>query len=127
MSETNQKTQQPVMSREFVAKLNRLSSKQKVRAMVLLQPAANGTVLTQPPSRQGRKAAIEKVRQAVRSSLPAIDQILATYNGQRLSEDVDAVGSITVESTAEGIKALADSDHVKAIFEDQAIFSLSLR
>lgn len=125
MSETNRKTQQPVISREFAAKLNRLSAKQKVRAIILLQAAANGTALTQRPSRQERKDAIEEVREVSRSFLPEIDQILARYDGKRLSEDVDALGSITVESTAEGIKALADSDHVKAILEDQSIFQFS--
>lgn len=118
---------QPTISREFAAKLNRLGATQKVRALVLLRTATNGTVLTQRPSRPERKEAIEKVRAASRSSLPDIDQILASYNGKRLSEDVDALGSITVESTAEGIKALADSEHVKAIFEDQAIFPLALK
>ncbi len=118
---------QPAISHEFAAKLNRLSAKQKVRAMVLLQTSENGVSRTQQPSRQERKEAIEKVRQASRSSLPNIDQILARYGGTRLSEEVDALGSITVEASAEGIKALADSEHVKSIFEDQAIFPLSLR
>lgn len=124
MSETNRKTEQPVISREFITKLNRLSATQKVRAMVLLQTATNGTI-TPRPSRKERKEAIEKVREASRSSLPDIDEILAHYDGKRLSEDVDALGSITIESTAEGIKALADSDLVKAILEDQSIFLFS--
>ncbi len=124
MSESNRKT---VISHEFAAKLNRLSARQKVRAMVLVQAVENGVSQTVQPSRQTRKAAIEKVRQASRASLPNIDQILARYDGKRLSEDVDALGSISVEASAEGIKALADSEHVKAIFEDQAIFPLSLR
>lgn len=120
-------TNQPAISREFAAKLNRLSAKQKVRAMVLVQAAEKGVSPTTQPSRQTRKAAIEKVRQFSRASLPNIDQILARYDGKRLSEDVDALGSITVETSAEGINALAASEHVKAIFEDQAIFPLSLK
>jgi hypothetical protein len=45
----------------------------------------------------------------------------AQSGGERLTDDVDVLGSITVETTAEGIKALAASEHVKAILEDQSI------
>ena len=127
MLQANPEQQLPTISREFTARLNRLGAKQKVRAIVLLQTGENKANPTKPSSRQKRKEAIEKVRQASRSSLPNIDQILAQHSGKRLSEEVDALGSIAVESTAEGIKALAASEHVKAIFEDQEIFPLSLR
>jgi hypothetical protein len=65
---------------------------------------------------------VEKARQAARAALPDIDRILEVYGGKRLSEDVDALGSLTVETTAEGVRALADSEHVKAVLEDQPIF-----
>jgi hypothetical protein len=121
MSETNQKQEPTVISREFAARLNRLSAKQKVRAIVILQ---TGEMLPRRSARQERQQMIEKVRQASRSALPEIDRILEPYEGRRLSEDVDALGSIIVETTAEGIRALAASDQVKALLEDQPILHL---
>ncbi len=121
MSQINQEQQLPAITREFAAKLDNVGEKQPVRAMVMLQTGENGES-SRRQSWQERQRMIEEVRQASRSSLPDIDRILALHDGKRLSEDVDALGSIIVETTPEGIKALANSDHVKAIFEDKSIF-----
>jgi hypothetical protein len=40
---------------------------------------------------------------------------------KKLTTNPDALGSISVETTAAGIAALAASEHVKAIIEDQAV------
>ncbi len=111
----------PAITDEFAAKLDRLGAEQPVRAMVMLQTGEEG----EPSRRQSwqeRRRIIEEVRLASRSSLPDIDRILALHDGKRLSDDVDALGSIVVETTAEGIKALATSEHVKAILEDKSIW-----
>jgi hypothetical protein len=108
------------ISAEFAARLDRLHASQKVRALVLLQTAANGAA---PTTRKERQQRVERLRNAARASLPEIDRLLACYQGKRLSEDVDALGSITVEAAAEGIRALAESEQVKAILEDQSILS----
>jgi hypothetical protein len=110
------------ISREFSARLAKLKVKQPVRALVML--AADGG-LTVPVRRAQRAALLEHKREAARALLPEIDRILARHNGRRLSEDVDALGSITVETTAAGIKALAASGQVKTILEDQPVYKLS--
>ena len=68
-----------------------------------------------------RQAAIEDVRASARFVLPEIDQLLAREGGKRLSEDVNAIGSVTVEAIAQGVAALARSPRVKAILEDQPV------
>ena len=95
--------------------------------MVMLRTDENGVPKPNRSSRQDREATIQRVREASRSALPDIDFILARHHGKRLSEDVDALGSITVETTAGGIKELSASEHGKAILEDQPIFQLPSR
>lgn len=114
--------QPATISAEFAARLNRLSAQQKVRALVMLQTGS--VTLSSRPSRKERQQRVEGLRNAARASLAEVDQLLALYHGKRLSDDVDALGSITVEASADGIRALAASDQVKAIFEDQSLLSL---
>jgi hypothetical protein len=54
--------------------------------------------------------------------LKSIDAIIKHFNGNPLSERPDLLGSIPIEITAAGINALAESDAVKAVIEDQAIY-----
>ena len=115
------------ISRELAVKLKGLPPKQTLRAMVMLRTDENGVSKADRSSRQEREATIQRVREASRSALPEIDLILTCHHGKRLSDDVDALGSITVETTAEGIKELSASEHVKAILEDQPIFQLPSR
>ena len=50
-----------------------------------------------------------------------IDEILKKHDGRRLARRPDALGSLPVETTAAGIRALARSRWVQAVFEDQPI------
>jgi hypothetical protein len=50
-----------------------------------------------------------------------IDSILKRHDGRRLARRPNALGSMPVETTAAGIKALASSRWVQAILEDQPI------
>jgi hypothetical protein len=124
MSEANQKELPSTISRELAVRLKGLPAKQTVRAMVMLRTDENGMMSPSRPSRQGRETTIQRVREVSRSALPYIDMILSRHQGKRLSEDVDALGSITVETTAAGIRDLSASEYVKAILEDQPIFQL---
>ena len=122
---SNHQKQQNGISREFAARLDSIGAKQLVRAIVMLQAGGNGEALARRQSRQERQETIERFRQFSRDTLPEIDHILEQYDGKRLSQDVDALGSISVETTAEGIRALASSEHVKAVFEDQPIIKFA--
>jgi hypothetical protein len=72
-------------------------------------------------TRGNRQATIKAMRKSGEQALPDIDRILARFDGKRLAAKPDALGSIPVETTAAGVIALAASEHVKAILEDQAI------
>ena len=111
------------ISREFATRLDRVDAKKKIRAIVMLR-AGNGASSSTPPSRQERKGLVRKVRKSTGTALPSIDRILKRHHGKRLSEDVGPLGNVVVEATADGLRALAASEHVKAIFEDQPISQL---
>jgi len=123
MNSSNNNVQAAKISSQFNVRLGRLGPKQKVRAIVLLR-MPNLESSTGQSSRPQRKAMLEKVRQAAASALPFIDEILERYDGKRLADSVNALGSIPVETTAAGIRALAASEYVKAVLEDQPISSL---
>src|SRR5258708_1905782 len=111
------------ISPHFRARLDGLGPKQKVRAIVLLT-TPTGRAPTRREARTNRRAIVESVRPATQAALPDIDEILHRFDGRRLKESSDALGSIPVETTPAGVRALAASDHVKTILEDQPIFSL---
>jgi hypothetical protein len=111
----------PKISREFSLRLDRLQPRDKVRAIVMLRAEGNGAARARRPSRAERQEAAEKVSQSAEAALPEIDQILERFEGHRLAEHPNAVGAIAVETTADGVIALADADCVKTILEDQNI------
>ncbi len=116
------KQQSPSISREFATRLNRVDAKKKIRAIVMLR-TDNGASSTRP-TRQQRKGFVRKARKTAGAALPSIDRILKRHHGKRLSEDVGPLGNIVVEAPPDGIRALAASEHVKAVLEDQSIFQV---
>ena len=116
---------QAKMSPEFRARLARLKPQQQVRAIIMLRPEGPGETPGQRQARGNRQAVFEAVRQATEAALSDIDAILAHYGGKRLATSVNALGSVPVETTAAGINALAASERVKVIFEDQKITLLA--
>lgn len=121
MTYRKNKSQKNKISSEFAARLNILEPKQKVRAIVLLRAQNAGKLTAQRQSRAERQAAIEAMRKSAKQALGDVDDILERFGGQRLAQIPDALGSIPVETTVAGINALAASEWVKAIIEDQAI------
>jgi len=115
------------ISPQFAARLSRLRPQERVRAVVLLRTAPSGNIRAGRQSGRTRKAAIEAVRKSTTPALPDIDKVLKRHDGQRLATQPDALGTIPVETTPAGISALAASEHVKAILEDQPISLLSNR
>ena len=124
MRNSDNTAQHSKINREFAAQLDRFSPQQKVHAIVLLRTKDGGTAAPQRRSRGDRQATIEAIRQSAEQALEEIDGILERFDGKRLA-DVNALGSIPVETTARGIAALAASEHVKAILEDQPISLLT--
>ncbi len=112
------------ISPEFEARLARLEPDQTVRVIVLVRPPNEraGGGLRQSPAQ--RQAAVAAQQQAAEAALQDIDATLERLGGRRLSESANALGSVPVETTVAGVKALAGSDRISAIFEDQKIHRL---
>lgn len=108
------------LSPPFKARLSRLGGKAKIRAIVLLRTDA-------VPPGAARHEAVRAVRQSAHQRLVDIDAILERYGGRRLADAPDALGSVPVETSAQGILALAASDQVKAVLEDQPVSFSGLR
>jgi hypothetical protein len=115
-------TESSKVSTAFRSRLASLKSQDKVRAIVLLQTEYSEPVETR--ARGNRKAIIDATRKSAGEALPDIDDVLGKFGGKRLDQGVSALGSILIEATPAGIKALAELEQVKAIFEDQPISSL---
>ena len=118
---TSSKSEKPKISAGFAVRLKRLEPSDRVQAIVLLR---TGDVNDPPGKRQSRaerEAAIEAMRSSAGEALAEIDEILERTNGRRFADAPDALGSIPVEATPVGIRALASSEWVKAIIEDQPI------
>ena len=104
------------MSDPFEARLRGLRANAKVRAVVMLQRE-------QPVKSEPRERAdeVRRVRESARAALEEVDEILAQFHGRRLADEPNALGYISVETTPAGIRALARSNSVRGIIEDQPV------
>jgi hypothetical protein len=109
------------ISPEFRTRLSRLGSKQKIRVILILQIKDTGGASSREHSPVSRQSAVEAIRKSAEPALVDIDDILKDFDGERLAAQIDALGSVPVETTPAGIAALAASKHVKTILEDQSI------
>ncbi|MCL4201893.1 MAG: hypothetical protein KJ000_05320 [Pirellulaceae bacterium] len=95
--------------------------RERMRAIVLLQPQVSGTGQRRRLSGEDRRNLAEAHRQWFATRMPEIDRILGETGGTRLADQPDALGSLPVETNPDGIMALSASDAVKAILEDQPV------
>lgn len=113
------------ISPEFADRLGQLGSDRKVRVTVLLDIGHSSGPSRRRRSPTGREAEVEAVRQRARAALSEIDGILERSGGHLLTRDADALGSVPVEATVAGVRALATSERVKAILEDAPLVAQS--
>ena len=122
---TQKPSGQKKLSDTLTSRLEQLSPDQFIRLVVLLSLP---NVPEQPSGRASRRAnraaTIEAARTAARAGIPDVDQILERYGGRMLSTDVNPLGAIAVETTAEGARSLARSEHVRMLLEDQATYGV---
>lgn len=109
------------ISTEFACRLSHLAPQQKVSVIVFLQLDNLDRTVGARLSRDERKRAMEGVRNSAKQALSYIRKIVQDFGGKQLAENPDALGSIPIEISADGVKALADSDAVKAVLEEQEI------
>ncbi len=113
------------ISEPFASRLARLKPRQVMRAIVMVDVSPARKDPRRRMSRQERRGAIDAMRKAAQPALVEIDEILEQFKGKRLDETVTALGTVLVEATAAGMKALAQSPRIKAVMEDQSIKPLS--
>ena len=112
------------ISPEFEQHLSIHEPNNTVQAVLLISAPSSKT----PSSRQDRIAKRGEIKAALptaaKLALSEIDQVLARFGGRRLADNVDALGSLPVETTPEGIRALANASRVQAILENQRIMPI---
>ncbi len=112
------------ISPEFEQRLAAREPSSTVQAVVLIA----SSIVEDSPSRLERVAKRREMREAVHAAaamaLPEIDQVLARFGGRRLADAVDAFGGLPVETTPAGIRALANTEGVRAILENQAVLPM---
>jgi hypothetical protein len=109
------------ISPEFSARLKRLDPQQRMRVIVVLRTAGPPVGGGRRQSPAHRLAQIETMRCSAEQALKEIDGVLERFHGRRLSAEVNALGTVPVETTVAGVKALASSDQVKAVLENQPV------
>lgn len=113
------------ISPAFRARLNRMNQQQKVRAIIVVRLGDTEVTPGRRQSPSQRQAVIEAMHKSAEPALAEIDRVLRQFGGKRLASSVNALGAVPVETTPEGITALATLDSVKTILEDQPISLLS--
>lgn len=118
-----QSTQPPRLkiSPEFARRLGRLAPGAMVRAVVRLDTGSLPAARSGRASKQERKAIGEAIQTGAAPAMAEVDHLLERSGGRRLTSGPDVFASILVEAPASGILHLAESDHVRAILEDQPV------
>ena len=111
----------PKISAEFSARLARLKPADKIRAIVMLEVERGGKARARRISPAQRQAAIDAIGESAKEALVEVDDILLRFEGKRLALTANALGYLPIETTRAGIEALAESEQVKAVLEDQPI------
>ena len=115
------------VSEQFEARLDRLNASEKVRAIVMLQVPIPARRRQMAKRDERRRAQVKSIRLSAGKALAELDDILARYDGKRLAVSIDALGCVPIETTVEGVKAIASSEGVKAVLEDQPIALVGVR
>lgn len=112
------------ISPEFERHLSIRDPGSTVQAVLLISVPSRKTL----PSRQERISKRGEVKNRLQAAselaLSEIDQVLARFGGRRLADNVDALGSLPVETTPAGIRALANASGVQAILENQKVLPM---
>jgi hypothetical protein len=109
------------ISPAFDKRLTSLAPDISVRAVLVLRSHVQPKKTDRRLTREERQAHIQTRRHAAQASLATIDTILQRLGGSRLSDQPTALGTITVETKPAGIFALAETDEIQAILEDQPL------
>jgi len=121
MARRSRKPPKPKISPEFARRLARLAPEAMARAIVLLDTGPAPAAAPGRPSKAERKAIAEAIQTATKPAVAEVDRLLECSGGRRLAPGPDMFGSIPVEAPASALLALAGSEHVRALLEDQPL------
>lgn len=113
------------ISREFAARLESRSQTELIRAVVMLKTERTAKGTGRRALRTHRKELTEAAQRSVEAAEDDIAEILERFGGHRLERKLDTLGSLAVETTPAGIKALTECPQVRAIVEDQPLSLIS--
>jgi len=113
----------PKISQEFWSRLSRYPGDRRCRVIVLLQDPSHAA--PQEATHSEREVVAMKPG-AQQESLARLDEVLTAFGGRRLTSTPNRLGYVKLETTCQGIKALAESSFVRSILEDQAIHRLAV-
>jgi hypothetical protein len=89
------------------------------RLRVVLLVAAPAGAVARPRRRRAETGA--RMRAAAHDLLPAVDLLLTSHGGVRLSAEATVLGTLAVETTSAGVQALARLPAVEAVLGDQEL------
>jgi hypothetical protein len=121
MALQSSKSPKPKISPEFARRLARLAPDAMARAIVLLDTGPAPAPAPGRPSKAERKAIAEAIQTAAAPAMAEVDRLLEGSGGHRLAPGPDLFGSIPIEAPASVLLALAGSEHVRALLEDQPL------
>src|SRR4051794_21426725 len=100
------------LSDTFASRLGNVAPNSRVRALLVLGRAP------ERKDRSGDRAEqVRRVKESASAALGEVDAILAAHDGRRIASEPNALGYVAVEVTPAGIRALTESDQVRAILE----------
>lgn len=105
----------------LIRRLATLAPTESVRVIVALGERGDAELPAKRLTTEERNARIAATREVAMRAFDDIDAILRDNGGRRLGDRPTALGTITVEATAKGVHALANSQHVAAILDDQPV------
>lgn len=109
------------ISSEFAYRLSNLAPQQRVSVIVFLKLENFDRAVNSRLSRSERRATMEGIRNSASHALSYLTDILQDFGGKQLAESPDVLGSIPIEISVAGVEALAASDAVKAVLEEQEV------
>ncbi len=90
--------------------------------VVVLVAAPDGVAPVEPAARRKLRGEIAaQLKEAAANLMPAIDAITRVHGGARLSESPTALGTLAVETTPAGVRALAELPTIAAVLANQEL------
>lgn len=108
------------LSPELRRRLAQLDPDRLMHAIVLLRT----DVPPGPRRRRDRQAILAQVHAAATKVRQQLAPLLEACGGRWLAERPNALGSLPVEITPRGLVELAESEHIRAVLEDQPVTAL---